>query len=268
MKKPDESFVLRTSALPSLLESPAHFLAYYNQVWEDTQAMLFGRVAHVAALEPHKLSETIVTIPEDINLRTKEGRQQRDDILASIKTGQELLKPSEANAAIKMAEVAKAGPFREWIDYDNPRPLWEYELQWKDETYGIDCGSRLDIYQPNQATIIDYKTTSSLKFFKKDIFSYHYHVKMAWQRQACLANGLEVDGVFLAAQEKKPPYACLMYELTPEVLAWGWELCCQAMETLNTAMAFDFWPCYVQEQAIQVELPAWANREDNDNENY
>lgn len=184
---------------------------------QSTRSMDIGDVAHVALLEPHKLSTHYVTIPQEIlasngAISTKEAKAFKAEHEAA---GRVVLKTSEyaiIQAMVKNVQ-SKLG---KWLTA--PAKV-EHSLYWTDETTELRCKCRPDflVVNNNACVILDIKTTADVS---PGEFSRRCESMGYWLQDAHYSAGVrsvfKIDPLFLfVAVETEWPYQCAVYELSP-----------------------------------------------------
>lgn len=191
----------------------------------ESTAIRTGKLWDCVILTPELFNQEYVKKDEELNLKTKDGRARRDEILAS---GKEIVTEEEYNHAVKASEVVYRGLAQHTKDDGYRKIVNEYRQVaiWTritkiDETKLAEplilCGM-LDIFLEGQLynedgeltenmlyEIIDLKTTSSdLKDhneMRRDIWKYKYAVQAAIYRDlvkvACKANNSNVSFTLL-----------------------------------------------------------------------
>ena len=111
------------------------------------------------------------------------------------------------------------------------------------------CQTRMDWFQPHLG-IVDLKTCDDLTWFEADTRRYGYVHQLAFYR-AVLAQviGLHVP-VHLIAVEKKEPFRCGVWRLSPEILAAGQLENEQAIDRLKACTESGQWPTGYEEPRL------------------
>ena len=109
------------------------------------------------------------------------------------------------------------------------------------EYQGIECQGRIDYYDTEHG-IIDLKTCSDLDGFEYDARKYGYAYQVGFYDALIMAKADRTMGVHIIAVEKKEPYRCGVWELTPELLDWACARNESAMEELKKCQAENHWP--------------------------
>ena len=211
------------SELWRIRESPEKFLWYKEHPLPPTDALVFGQVYHALLLEPEMFLQRFTEMPE-LNLRTKEGRNQRDALTAFCEQqGITLVSHDQVELARKMVEKCRS-------DADVMALLdgaHEQEFFWTDELTGEECKCRVDCLTDvdGKVTIVDAKSTTNAMThnFVRDLYRLGYFFQAGMYCtgvKQCL--GLDYLPRFIfVAQEKSAPYAINRIELPEDVIQLG-----------------------------------------------
>ena len=102
---------------------------------------------------------------------------------------------------------------------------------------------RMDAFNPASRAIIDLKTCDNLDFFRNDCLKYGYAEQMAFYREVFrIASGGYVASAWLIAVEKRVPYRCGVWKITPKVLDRAQAVNEQALVELKMCRDQDVWP--------------------------
>jgi hypothetical protein len=227
---------------------------------EPTPAMIFGQAYHAYMLGPGK----IAIIPDDINRRTKAGREQ----------WQQFCDESAGKAIVSADDMEKIKAMHNAL-HEHPKAskllrlkdaLREAAGLFKHPVFGFDCKIKTDIICLKNRWIIDLKSAISAKpdVFNKAIYNFKYH----WQRNMycdgarAIAGGGKPFEFFIIAQEKTEPYAPAVFEIGA-----AWQQIAQAeteplFALYKNCLETDLWPGY-NTSIIISEPPAWAAKISN-----
>jgi hypothetical protein len=252
------------SRLSKLLRSPAHLKAYLDEPQDDTAALIMGRAAHSAILEPDSFAKLYGRAPDDLDRRTKIGKQTWDDLLNTFGEGF-LLKAADYDASLRMRDSVHA--------HANAAKLLagdgdvEFSVVWDAHCYGdekddlVRCKARLDKFSPAIAggVIVDVKTTrdASPREFERSIFAYGYHRQAALYLDAAQAAGIDAEHFVIIAVEKESPWAVGVYRLTDGAIEAGREQVMKLLKTYAMCEALQSWPAY-GEDVKDIAIPTWA----------
>lgn len=245
---------LNYSGAKQILRSPAHYQAWLKAEKKDTPALKFGRLAHLAALQPDVSRETVFIAPE-CDRRTKAGKETYEAFAASLPLNAEVI---DAETAEKIAGVAKAVH----AAFDKLGVSKEHYVAEKavfGKHNGTDIKGRPDLITKIRGCdadyIIDVKTCQSAEpdAFARDVWSYKYHLQQAFYGTLCNTG----RNFIIVAVEKEPPFAWRIYSLSEETHQAGLKLMNEAVNIFKMCNAFNTWSGYSQE-TTEISIPKWA----------
>lgn len=242
------------SDLDMIARSPLHWKqrAFSR---EETSAMRIGSAVHCAVLEPERFNDRYVQMPNQIDRRTKAGKEEYAEFLAAH-DGKAIIDMTDMDLCMSVADAVRSHP-RAAALLSTGQP--EVSALWKDEEFGVRCRARYD-WLTSESVLIDLKTTqdASPRAFAKSCAGFRYHVQAAWYLDSYLqATGdLPLGFVFIAV-EKTAPYAVALYELDAEAVDFGRQLARRDLARYANAREFDTWPGYA-EYIQPLSLPRWA----------
>lgn len=242
------------SSLNHVHRSVAHLIENIEHPPEQTGAMVFGTVFHMAILEPQKYDKLVVVMP-NFDRRTKVGK-------AEYAAFQEMMKDNPDKIAISESDRDCIARMREAVDNEPEAKKWltggltECWIDWVDGDYGFECVAKVDYLRPD--AIIDLKSCrdASMPEFSREIGNKRYHVQGA----------MYIDGVYTAmkseardfimiAVEKTPPYSVACYSLHPIDVDTGRKEYQADMAKLDEAMNSKYYGYWPSTRVIQI--PRW-----------
>lgn len=252
------------SRLTKLLRSPAHLKAYLDEPDDDTNALIMGRACHSAILEPDDFAKRYGR-SSGADRRTKDGKQEWDDLLAKFGVGY-VLKSDDYDGALKMRDAVQSHASASKLlagDGDV-----EFSVVWDVETEpglgeGVRCKARLDKISPAIAggVVVDVKTTkdASPRAFERSIFEYGYARQAAMYIDAARAAGYDAEHFVIVAIEKESPWAVAVYRLTEGAIEAGREQVNALLKTYAMCEALQSWPAYGEDvKDISIPVYAWS----------
>lgn len=251
-KEYEELKALNYSGAKQILISPSHYQAWLKAEQEDTPALRFGRLVHLASLEPQVFDRTVRVMPE-CDRRTKEGKAIFEAFAATLRPDEESIKKDEMDKVLAVAESAQAGIEKVCSGVEGAR-LVEHTYTGTYEGTPIKGRPDLVVAGSDSTIVLDVKTTTdaSPKAFARDLYNFKYHLQAAWY---CRLTGAKE--FFFIAVEKEPPYAFAIYRLDEEGLELGRKLMASACLTYRECTLFGAWPSYPSEVQT-ISLPKWA----------
>jgi hypothetical protein len=205
---------------------------------EDRPAYLVGRAAHTLILEGRQRFDEEYAVGGPINPKTRSvfGANTKAFAEWAQTQGKPVLTHEQFDLCLRMhLGVARSDLAMQLLSEGVAEGVVRSEYG------GTDCQIRLDWLHPDRG-IVDLKTCDDLAYFESDARRFGYAYQMAFYR-AVLAQvmGLNVP-VHLIAIEKKPPYRCGVWQVSPEVLGITQRENEQAIERLITCQARNVWP--------------------------
>lgn len=260
------SHAISSSTLVHALRSPAHFWANYignpeRQIQTDTEALHFGRAAHVYLLERATFGDAYMVTPK-VDKRSIAGKAEfsayqekaiatgaeiiTEDDLATIKGMAAALEQFEieetgSGAVIPLAQVFAKGKAEE-------------SFVWKDPNTGLLLRARTDWRIGN--VVVDYKTARDARPlpFRRDVAQRRYYMRAAMYLDGIEAvTGDRPSAFFLLAQEKEAPFAAATYQINPDNLEFGQQQYKAALQSIDRCMQSGKWTGYSRQvQVITV----------------
>ena len=211
--------IISASGLKSIAKkSVAHYL---NGVApKESDSMRLGTAIHARISEPDIYHDEIVEMP-DFKLTTKAGREERDAFVQENNT-KTVIRNGEAQICEAIYQNYLHHPLA-------PRLVQNSKIEYSHygEIQGIPIRTRPDGYNLNNRVIWDIKSCqdNAPKAFRRDIFTYKYHVQVAFNCEALKAiTGLNFDpkDFRFIAVETNYPYSCEVYALPDDLIALGY----------------------------------------------
>lgn len=219
---------------------------------ETTDAQQIGTAVHTAVLEPHLLHNQFHRLPEDINLRTNEGKAQKEAILDR---GIVPLKADDYDAVTGMAGSVRTHPLI--------KPMlesatgFEQTCVWQREAENgkpVLCKSRKDVTHPDW--IADLKTTRDLFRFEREFVTHGYYRQAAWYMDGDIACGNNPKAFFFFVVQKTAPFESAIFSVDMLAMDTGREEAGQLFDQLNKHMKADDWPRHLP-RIRRLSVPAW-----------
>lgn len=252
------------SRLARLRRSPAHLKAYLEEPKEDTPSQIIGRAIHAAILEPDVFTLRYGRCPDDLDRRTKAGKETWERMLNEFGEGN-VLKAGDYDKALRIRDVvhvhSSAGKVLKHAEHR------ELSIVWIDEATGVTCKARFDSLTPGVAggVIADIKSTidASERAFARTIFEYGYHRQGAFYLDGAAVHQLPVAHYLNIAVEKEPPFAAACYRIMDAAIDAGRDVVRGLLKTYATCQALNEWPAYPH-HVIDIALPDWAWKQADD----
>jgi exodeoxyribonuclease VIII len=232
--------------------TPAHWRASLA-TRKTTPEMQFGTAFHSYVLEPGKFAAEYAIRPDDVDFRTKAGKEWR------AANGDKPLVTEEEFATIKgMAAAMRAKPMTAKL-LAGAKP----EVTLFDQIAGTWVKSRPDALNERLGVAVNLKTCedASEAGVQKRIadFGGTYYVSAA----LCLdvlrsVTGRKWQYIFVFV-EKEAPYESRRVMLKPTVIDWGRMRYKRALATFAECVKSGVWPGY-PDDTIEADLPMWAEK--------
>lgn len=248
--------IVRKTALDLVNRSPAHLKAWLDGSNDaGNEAMRFGSLFHVAALEPARFESTYVIAPDFGDCRKKENKAARD-AWREENAGKTELDADDDEAIRGMVASMRAHPLVSRMLKDGEPEL---TVRWNDEETGIPCKTRLDYFVRPREMIVDLKSAddASPEAFRRSIAKYRYHVQDALYRAGCAGAGVPAKHFVFVVVEKKPPFAIGIYTLDHEGVAAGYTAARRNIAQYAHCVRNNDFPGYSQSIETLI-LPPWA----------
>lgn len=237
-------------------------LHYLNPPKFDSPALQFGRWAHSAVLEPDDFESRVI----EVDVKTKTTKAYKEAV-ANAPAGSYVMTTRDAQTLSHVAHSVWSHPIAaELLSPNNPGAMVESSLFWDDDLTGIQCKCRPDYVCDDW--IVDFKTCQSAALFEfeRDAAKYRYHVQAAWYRrgvtQTLGGEGVDDRRFLFVAVEKRPPYACAVFEYDDEALEIA---LAEALIDINKIAEYransnSYW-CGYPLRIQALKLPRWAHDE-------
>ena len=242
------------SGLDMINKSPLHYWNRYlrddKPAFTQTDALRFGSLLHNQVLEPDVFDDEFLVMPDDINRRTKEGRERYAELMASKKivvSSEDLNTCKKITSAISQHKTASR--------YLATAGKSELSLFWNME--GVDCRCRPD-FITEDGYIVDLKTTltaSQRGFSRKAIYDYRYHVQAAFYTEgykACFGE-LPKGFVFIAC-EKTEPFSIGVFSTPPDTFELGHTQMMSNLVTYRHCLENNVWPSYNGDKEMELRV--------------
>jgi hypothetical protein len=238
------------STLKEARKSLAHYRAACETTRADSAAMLMGRAAHTAVLEPDRF-------PLEYGVYTGGRRAGKDwEAFADANEGRTILKADEYGTALAIRDAVHAHPLARKLLAR--KGVAEATLRWTDPGTGLPCKARPDWLTAR--ALVDLKTTrdGDLWAFARTATKLGYHGQLAYYGEGVLqALGRKLQATYIIVAEQQPPFDVAVLKVPADVLDLGRELCRDLLTDVAEGYRTKKWPGrYPSLQTL--ELPEWA----------
>lgn len=263
---------INSHGLMDVLRSPAHYYEHrYNRVHEkDTDSLLYGRLFHLAILEPVLFRERCMiepvftgkTLKGEWSEQSKEAKEKKKAWHADLPQGTIVVPSKWVDPLTRMANKILAHPRARKLLEEGVR---ETTMFWNDTDTGELCKMRPD-FVTAKGDMIDLKTAKDARDhkFRKQIENYRYDLQAAHYLAGARATGVcRSDSFTFLVIEKDPPYEIAIYPAGASVLGVGDQWRTKAMKTFVECTKSGRWPGY-NPNARVIEHSHWAEIPDDD----
>lgn len=259
---------VNNSSLGPLRKSPAHYKAALDNPREETDALRFGTFAHEGKLEPLKMMQHYIVMPdfadqirkEDgtpyANPRNTKAYREKVEEFERVNAGKEIVPKPWYDQLVGMSESMRRNErANTWLTSDCPA---EVSIVWDDPDTGLRCKARIDKLNLANKLAIDLKTTRDCMKFDRALHDYGY------ARQAAMyCEGLRqlTGGNFLfcvVAVEKEPPYAVKAAPIGHPSFVSGLIEFKNALKTIAACRQSGEWPGY--ENPTEFDMPEYLRQ--------
>jgi len=240
-------------------ESPEKYRWYLDHPEPQTPALTFGSAVHKLLLEPMDFENEYAVAPP-VDRRTKSGRETWQTFCAGV-GNKTVIAQDDFDTMCEMVEKAKSVPYVQRL----LKGKHEVPLFWTDADTGLECKVKLDILAEDDGRIViaDYKSCANAKtdIFNSKMFNFGYHLQ-AYMYSEGAVQALELkerpDFIFIA-QEKNPPYAVNLIEVTEDVMMAGMDCFRECMGLVKQCEESGYWFGYngLYGEPNEAYLPGW-----------
>lgn len=247
---------LNISTLKVMAHSAKHF-RYALANPKTSHALSLGHAAHVAVLEPERMSQFAVW-----DRRTESGKLgprsgQHWDRFVAQHIGAEIITEDEYNEALAIQrEVRANADAMQFLDAGEP----EVSMTWT--VRGRPCKGRADWIKNDgdSAMLVGLKTSRDprlYQFSNQIARSLNYHLQWAWYYDGFeFVTGRAPTKVIEIVVESSPPYDVVVYEIPDEVIQQGRDDYMVLLEKLEECERTNEWPG-VAKGVVLFSLPEW-----------
>jgi exodeoxyribonuclease VIII len=237
-------------------KAPAYYRFAQDHPKEDHDAYRFGRLVHLAVLEPEKWDSSVI-VSEGFDRRTKAGKAAAE-LFEAQSAGKEICTPAENAIIQRITDNVYNHPSAGKLlgEIGNVEP----SLFYTQKDTGVKCRARPDFIL-HKGIIVDLKTSQSADAgtFTRDAINYRYHVQAAMYLDAARSCELKAEAFVFIAVEKKAPYLVQVFEASDEFIDAGRHEMLQNLMAYKDCVAANNWPGYSTEVET-LNLPKWYVR--------
>lgn len=221
---------------------------------EPTPAMIQGQYLH--ALMDETADRDWAVMP-DVDGRTKEGKQIRAEF-AIESEGKSIIPHKDAETAKRMADSIRSHR----LIAEVLRTGGEVEKEWRwTDKIPKKCKPDLRVGR----VLFDWKTTTdaSPQGFARALANFEYHQQAPWYMDGLESNGVHVDRFAFVAVCKSEPYEVGVYLLSDRAIELGRQRNSEQTDQIAACMESGDWTEPQNVSAVDIDLPAWAYRQES-----
>jgi len=206
---------------------------------KDSPAYAFGRATHSLILEGRETFERDYAVGGPVNPKTGKSFGSSTKAYASwlVESGKTSAVTNDEGITLEMMEQAVL------VHPEAPALITDgfAEGVVRTEYCGVPCQIRMDYYQPVLG-LVDLKTCDDLTWFESDARRFGYLHQLAFYRSVHReATGIDTT-VHLIAVEKKEPFRCGVWRISPEALDFAQTENESSIRRLKVCMETQVWP--------------------------
>lgn len=202
---------------------------------EQTQALALGSALHKLVLERESFNSEYAVL-ENCDRRTKAGKAYYDEFCQK-NAGKEILSADIFAQICAMEQSIYSIPrVRELLSSGVAEKPFFAELN------GAKCKCKVDFLSTSANALIDVKTTSSLKDFKRAMGAFGYFTQASFYADILEKNGIQIDSVFFIVVEKTAPFLTGIFRIDYADLDGGREIYSKRLEKLKFCRENGFYP--------------------------
>lgn len=248
---------LNISALKVMAHSAKHF-RYRLQNPAQSKALSLGNVAHIAVLEPDRMSEFAAwnrRSEKTGNLCPRSGQFYEEFL--SLNRGKTIVTEDEIEHALAMQRAIRGNKdAMQFLDVGEP----EVSMQWT--IRGRPCKGRVDWLRPdgNSAMLVGLKTSKDPRpeqFSNQIARSLNYHLAWAWYHDGFdIATGRKPTKSVEIVVESVEPHDVVVFEIPDDVIQQGRDEYMLLLERLEECERTNNWPGAAP-GIVRFSLPEW-----------
>lgn len=224
---------LSSSDIKTLLTNPYKFKTGFESKKSDN--LILGSAVHSLILEPQNFERDFIVLPQDLNLRTKEGKEIKANFeKEALEKDKELISYDLHQKALEISENFKKSKAYNYFKLDG-KP----EVSFFGKIEDVHCKCRTDYMIFDKETIIDLKTTNledgaSPDAFLRNIANFKYYIQAAFYLKLTNAK----DFYFIAI-ETQEPFMIGVYKLDFQSIEFGINEIKRALEIYKNLDKFE-----------------------------
>lgn len=221
---------------------------------EDTDAKTFGRLFHLAVLEPGKWEQGVIAKPEGMSFSTKEGKAWRDE-----QAGKEIIAHKDAARIDRMLSRMPA-EVRAMLTSGHS------EVTVRAKLGGFDAQCRSDHWDVPGRMLYDLKTIAAIERIEAEVYKRKYYIQARFYQQViAAATGTAAPTVRLIFAESAPPFRWRVVQLDVDFQMNADKEIDEALAEMAACERADQWEDR-EDLHLIASPPAWLNDDETEDE--
>lgn len=238
----------RASVVKEMRVSPGHFLEALNSPPKESKSFDEGTATHSVCLE--QSTQGFVRRPDGLDLRTNAGKA----LMKELGAGGKIVLDQDVYDSLTKRLFTFANSGMAMALYNGADIEVSHYV--KDPVSGLHLKARPDISKPG--VIADFKTTSNMERFSRDIWALGYHIQVGFYSIVLeLSTGTECNSFYFIAQEKSAPYGVQVFQMDRAAVAFAKEKARELLNRIAICTEENTFPIY-SDTIRHVEIPGWV----------
>jgi hypothetical protein len=245
-QQPIRATAIKAARIGNDAVSMAHMRLAMTAQREDTPAMRWGRLVHMAVLEGRKF----LALP--VWSGGKRVGAAWNEFKAAVGDGEHVTADERDEIAPMMERTERAMAGLPSI------VATEVAMHWSDPVYGR-AQARIDALCTGGA-MVEVKTTGKIdkRRFAAQSYDLGYHLQLGWYDHALRADGKK-GGRYVLAIESKTPFTTAVFQVADGLIERGYEEAEKIARQYRACEACGIFPGPYDDCVMPFELPEWAD---------
>lgn len=258
----DSVSAMNITRLKEIRRSPQHY-QYALTNPKKSDALTLGVATHVAVLEPERFDSDFAIwrrVTDAGAMAPRRGQFWED--FAAMNEGRTILTPKEGDLAMEIARAVRGNALAmKYLGTGEPEVTMEWDLD------GRPCKGRVDwiTHIDDKPVIVGLKTARDCRHFVfgAQAAKLGYALQFAWYFQGYKEIKGIVPRMVEIVVESSLPHAVAVYNITDDILAYGWDECQRCLTTLALCELDGDWPGPIVMEE-DLTLPSWCYQAEED----
>lgn len=238
---------LRASVVKEMQSSPGHYLNALKAPPKESDAFDEGTATHSVCLE--QSTDGFIRRPDGLDLRKPADKAKMQELEA---TGKIVLRGDVCDSLERRLSTFADSKMAMGL-YNNAEIETSHYV--KDSETGFFLKARPDITKPGM--IADFKTTSSMQKFERDIWTLGYFIQVGFYSIVMEAStGTPFESFYFIAQEKSAPYGVQVFSMGRDAVHFSKQKARELLNQIAICTEEKTFPIY-SDVVHPVEIPNW-----------